>query len=65
MLELILLITLAHVIGDFVLQTKKMVVAIDTKKLQSKYLYLHALIHLVLVLLMTKFEKQYILPAFI
>jgi len=63
MFELILKITLAHLVGDFVFQTNKMVKDIANKKLKSKFLYLHILIHLLLILIVTKFEKQYILPA--
>ncbi|AOW10024.1 DUF3307 domain-containing protein [Flavobacterium gilvum] len=65
MFELILKITLAHLIGDFVFQTNKMVESIANKKLKSTFLYLHILIHLVLILSITKFEKQYILPAIV
>ncbi len=65
MFELILKITLAHLIGDFVLQTNSMVKNIENKKFKSKYLYLHILVHLSLILIITKFEKQYILPAII
>ena len=63
MFELILKITLAHLLGDFVFQTNKMVADIDTKKLKSKYLYLHAILHLILLLLATGFEKQFIFPG--
>lgn len=65
MFELILKITLAHLLGDFVFQTNKMVADIDTKQLKSKYLYLHAVIHLLLLLIVTSFEKQYILPVIV
>ncbi|MDA9555380.1 DUF3307 domain-containing protein [Pelobium sp.] len=63
MFELIIKITLAHLVGDFVLQTKTMVNDIEHKKFKSKYLYIHALIHLLLILVITKFQIQYILPA--
>lgn len=63
MFELIIKITLAHLLGDFVLQTNKMVDDIDNNKLRSKYLYLHVFVHLVLILAITQFEKQYFLPA--
>jgi Protein of unknown function (DUF3307) len=65
MFELILKITLAHLIGDFVLQTNKMVADIDSNAYKSKYLYLHAIIHLMLLIVITNFEKQYIIPAII
>lgn len=63
MFELIIKITLAHLLGDFVLQTNKMVDDIDNNKLRSKYLYLHVFVHLILILAITQFEKQYFLPA--
>jgi hypothetical protein len=63
MFELILKITLVHLLGDFVFQTNNMVADIDTKKLKSKYLYLHALLHLLLLLVVTGFAKQYIFPV--
>jgi Protein of unknown function (DUF3307) len=65
MLELILKIILAHLLGDFVFQTNRMVEDIEQKKLKSIYLYIHAVIHFLLVLIVTKFEKQYILAALI
>lgn len=63
MFELILKITLVHLIGDFVLQTNNMVEDIENNKFKSKYLYLHILIHLSLILIITKFDNQYIIPA--
>lgn len=63
MLELILKITLAHLLGDFVFQTNKMIADISTKKLKSKHLYIHAILHLLLLLTVTSFEKQYIFPV--
>lgn len=63
MFELILKITLVHLIGDFALQTNHMVNDIENKEFASKQLYFHILIHLFLILLITEFDKQYILPA--
>lgn len=63
MVELILKITLAHLIGDFVFQTRKMVDDIETNRFTSKYLYVHILIHFLLVVLITAFEQKYLLPA--
>lgn len=63
MVALILKITICHLLGDFVLQTNKMVEDIDTRKFKSKYLYFHILIHLVLLLIFTQFEGQYIFPV--
>jgi hypothetical protein len=65
MFELILKISLAHLIGDFVLQTNKMVEDIENEKFKSKHLYSHVIIHLSLILLATKFEKKYIISAII
>jgi len=65
MFELILKIVLTHLLGDFVLQTNTMVQDIENKKLRSKYLYLHISIHFSLILLITQFEKRYILPAIV
>ena len=65
MFELILKIALVHLLGDFVFQTNKMVENIGRKKYKSKYLYLHVLIHFLLIVIITKFDKSYILPAFL
>ena len=48
----LLKLILAHFIGDFLLQSKKWVERKDQKKGQSIVLYLHALIHGLLVLLL-------------
>ena len=45
-------IFLAHLIGDFILQSKAWVTHKELKKEKSVYLYLHILLHLVLVLLL-------------
>lgn len=63
MYPLIFQLITAHVLGDFVFQNNKMVNEIDTKKLKSKYLYLHIFIHYLLILIFTGFQKAYILPA--
>ncbi|GAA4165664.1 DUF3307 domain-containing protein [Chryseobacterium ginsenosidimutans] len=39
---------LAHLFGDFILQPNSWVAEKESKKLKSKYLYLHVLIHMVL-----------------
>jgi len=39
---------LAHIIGDFILQSNSWVADKEKKQLKSKYLYLHVLIHAVL-----------------
>lgn len=43
-----ILLILAHLLGDFVLQPNAWVADKENKKLKSKYLYLHFLIHTVL-----------------
>ena len=63
MLELILKIGIAHLLGDFVFQSNKMVSDISKKKFKSVYLYLHILIHFLLILIFTSFKAQYIFPA--
>lgn len=65
MLALILKISIAHILGDFVFQSDKMVADIHQKKLKSFYLYFHALIHFGLILVLTGFQSPYILPALI
>lgn len=65
MLELILKISLAHLLGDFVFQSNKMVRNIDTYRLRSSSLYLHVFIHFVLLLIVTSFEKKYLFPVFL
>ena len=62
MYELLIKIVLGHLLGDFVFQSDKMVKSIGTEKFKSPYLYLHVLIHLVIMLIITKFERAYILP---
>ncbi|WP_017258284.1 DUF3307 domain-containing protein [Pedobacter arcticus] len=65
MFELILKITLAHLLGDFVFQTNKMVQDIQDKKFRSLYLYAHIVIHLLLILIATGFDKKYIIASII
>lgn len=42
---------LAHLLGDFILQPNSWVAEKESKKLKSKYLYLHVLIHTILSLI--------------
>lgn len=63
MLELILKIGIAHLLGDFILQSNKMVSDISNRKFKSIYLYLHILIHFALLLIVTSFDAKYIFPA--
>lgn len=63
MYELTLQLFTAHILGDFVFQSKFMIEDIDNRKLKSNQLYLHAFIHFILILLLTSFNSRYILPA--
>lgn len=57
---------LAHMVGDFLLQPDQWVRAKETKKLRSWQLYVHAMIHLALIMLLvwdTAFIKWAILLA--
>ncbi|MBB1137929.1 DUF3307 domain-containing protein [Myroides sp. WP-1] len=61
MLLLTIKIVLAHLLGDFVLQTDQMVREIKDKGIRSRFLFIHVLIHLMLLLLVTGFERTFIL----
>jgi hypothetical protein len=63
MYALLIKLLLAHLIGDFVLQTRGMVIDINTKKLKSIALYAHALVHGLLLLCFTTFQKEFVLPT--
>jgi len=65
MYELIFKLILAHLLGDFVFQSTKMVNDIKRKRFKSGQLYIHALIHLVLLLVVTKAAKPYLFPVFL
>ena len=65
MFELSLKIVLCHLIGDFVLQTDKMVESIRVKKFKSSYLYVHVFIHLILMLMVIRLDSRYIFGVFI
>src|SRR5690606_34449068 len=51
-MELLLRLLIAHLIGDFILQSDKWVKEKETKKLASGKLYLHVLIHGLLSLIL-------------
>lgn len=63
MYPLIIKVLIAHLLGDFVLQSDKMVNDIHSKKIKSKYLYGHFFIHYILLLLVTGFKKEFVIPA--
>ena len=65
MLNFLLILVLAHLLGDFVFQPDSWVKNKRQKLLKSKYLYLHILIHLALLILLTQFQSKYFLGIFI
>tara|TARA_R110000868_G_scaffold410905_2_gene700801 strand:+ start:612 stop:1337 length:726 start_codon:yes stop_codon:yes gene_type:complete len=65
MLTLTIKLILAHLIGDFLLQTQKWVNHKETHKHKSKFLYWHILIHLVTLLLVLQFNFEYWLGVLI
>ncbi|NVK51491.1 MAG: DUF3307 domain-containing protein [Flavobacteriaceae bacterium] len=58
---LFLKLLLAHLVGDFLLQPKKWVKEKEKKKLASSKLYLHILVHALILLLILEFEKNYLI----
>ena len=61
---LIFKLLLAHFIGDFLLQPSRWVAEKETKKLRAYQLYLHALIHIGLLVVIV-WEKDFIKWAFL
>lgn len=57
---LILKLLIAHVLGDFVLQSNKWVKHKEKKKFGSKYLYIHTAIHILLLLVILGFQTKYL-----
>ena len=43
---------LAHLIGDFLLQPKRWVIHKEANKIASKYLYLHIIVHFVMIMVL-------------
>jgi len=60
MLVLFLQLFIAHLIGDFLLQPDKWVADKEAKKIRSKYLYWHILIHTVALLLLLPFRNDFL-----
>lgn len=58
-MNIILLLTLAHLLGDFVLQPEKWVKDKAERKGRSVYLYLHILVHTTLLLALLNFNLNY------
>ncbi|NGY38780.1 DUF3307 domain-containing protein [Flavobacterium sp. XN-5] len=65
MVELSFMLVLTHLVGDFFLQPTSWVKDKKKNKIKSKYLYLHLLVHFVLLLLITKFNKEYLFALFV
>lgn len=61
MIALLLKLILAHLLGDFVLQPNEWVEDKRKKKLKSKYLLLHGLIHFLLLLLVTWADPKFLI----
>lgn len=59
MMALGLKLLLAHLLGDFVFQSKKWVDDKVAKKHKSKYLYIHLGVHAVLLLVFLNFQSNY------
>lgn len=59
MLALILKLTLAHLIGDFLLQPHKWVKHKELHKFRSKFLYAHILVHVCALILVLQFQFKY------
>ncbi|MFC7357598.1 DUF3307 domain-containing protein [Jejudonia soesokkakensis] len=59
MLTFLLQLLLAHLVGDFLLQPGRWVTHKNKHALKSRYLYFHIAIHLLLLLITTKFESSY------
>ncbi|OYU68216.1 MAG: hypothetical protein CFE22_00605 [Cytophagaceae bacterium BCCC1] len=59
MIAWVLKITLAHLLGDFMLQPDKWIENKNRKTYKSKYLYYHICIHFVLLLVVLQFDFKY------
>lgn len=59
MLDLLIKLILAHLIGDFVFQPKKWVASKEEKKYKSKFLYAHILVHFLSLLVLLQFNIEY------
>ncbi|MEC3908452.1 DUF3307 domain-containing protein [Tamlana sp. 2201CG12-4] len=59
MISLIIKLTLAHVIGDFLFQPQKWVSHKETYKHKSRFLYWHILVHLCALIIILQFNFTY------
>ena len=60
MITLFITFLLAHILGDFVLQPNSWVAHKQRYKIKSIYLYLHIVLHFLLLCLVTRFNTAYI-----
>jgi Protein of unknown function (DUF3307) len=65
MIAWVLKLTLAHLLGDFMLQPDKWIEDKNTKTYRSKYLYYHTGIHFLLLLFVLQFDFQFWLAWFL
>ena len=65
MIALSVKLVLAHLLGDFVLQSDRAVKSIRKKRFRSPHFYLHGLIHYLLIVVLTGFELKFMLPALV
>ena len=59
MIDLIIKLLIAHIIGDFVLQPDSWVEDKKINTYKSKYFYLHGLVHLISLLILLEFNWSY------
>lgn len=65
MINLIIKLLIAHVVGDFVLQPNSWVEAKKNKTFKSKYFYLHGLVHFIALLILLEFNRSYLGAIFL
>ena len=59
MIDLIIKLLIAHVLGDFVLQPNSWVNAKKTHTFKSRYFYLHGFVHLITLVILLEFNWSY------
>jgi hypothetical protein len=65
MLNFLLILVLAHLLGDFVFQPDSWVKHKRQKLSRSIYLYLHILVHFSLLMLLLQFQSKYFFEIFV
>ena len=63
MIALSVKLLLAHLLGDFVLQSDRAVKSVRKRRFRSPDFYFHGLIHFLLIVVLTGFELKFVLPA--